>query len=182
MTSTSKVVCLVLAATAATAALVGWLFLRGRPHDPQAELPFRECATEAGITWQMRFLPDEQGEKFKVNLYDHGSGLAVGDFDGDGREDIYFCNQLGPNALYHNNGDGTFTDVAPQAGVALGDRVCVAATFVDYDNDGKQDLYVTSTRGGNVLFKNLGNGKFQDVTKEAGLTHVFFSLRGVLLY
>jgi hypothetical protein len=162
-----------LGAVAVVAAAVGgWLALRGRPDKLPDKLPFRECAAEAGLTWRMSFLPDEQGEKFKFNLYDHGSGLAVGDFDGDGREDLYFCNQLGPNALYHNNGDGTFTDVAQQAGVALGDRVCVAATFVDYDNDGKQDLYVTSTRGGNVLFKNLGNGKFQDVTKEAGLTHV----------
>ena len=56
--------------------------------------------------------------------------------------------------------------------MVLGDRVCVAATFVDYDNDGSQDLYVTSTRGGNVLFKNLGGGTFKDVTKDAGLTHV----------
>src|SRR5262245_29864910 len=99
--------------------------------DPRG-LPFRECATEVGITWQMRFLPHEQGETFKINLYDHGCGLAVGDFDGDGHDDIYFCNQLGPNALYRNRGDGTFVDVAAEAGVALGDRICVAATFVDY--------------------------------------------------
>src|SRR5262249_34095015 len=88
-----------------------------------------------------------------------------------GFDDIYFCNQLGPNALYRNKGDGTFEDVTEKAGVGLGDRVCVAATWVDYDNDGKLDLYVTSTRGGNVLFKNLGNGKFKDVTDEAGLKH-----------
>jgi hypothetical protein len=147
---------------------------RGRPRsplDPRSVL-FRECAAEVGLTWQMRSLPNEQGEIFKINLYDHGCGLAVADFDGDGHDDIYFCNQLGPNALYRNNGDGTFTDVAAQAGVALGDRVCVAATWVDYDNDGRPDLFVTSTRGGNVLFRNLGNGKFQDVTKAAGLTHV----------
>src|SRR5262249_22161406 len=48
--------------------------------------------------------------------------------------------------------------------------ICVGATFADYDNDGHQDLFVTSTRGGNVLFKNLGDGRFKDVTKEAGLT------------
>src|SRR5262245_61466889 len=135
------------AAGVAAVAAAGW-FAFYRPgaspsdgaRDPRSLL-FRECATEAGITWQMRFLPDEQGETFKINLYDHGSGLAVGDFDGDGREDLYFCNQLGPNALYRNNGDGTFTDVAAAAGVALGDRVCVAATFVDFDNSGRQALY-----------------------------------------
>jgi hypothetical protein len=131
---------------------------------------FDEQASAAGINFRMAFLPAEQGEKFKINLYDHGCGVAVGDFDGDGFEDVYFCNQLGKNALYRNKGDGTFEDVTESAGVGLGDRICVAATFADYDNDGKLDLYVTSTRGGNVLFRNLGNGKFKDVTKEAGLT------------
>jgi hypothetical protein len=141
------------------------------PRDPNS-LQFRECASEVGINWKMQFLTNEQGETFKINLYDHGCGLAVGDYNGDGLDDIYFLNQLGRNALYRNNGDGTFTDVTEEAGVGLGDRVCVGATFVDFDNDGRQDLFVTSTRGGNVLFRNMGNGKFKDVTKEAGLEHV----------
>jgi hypothetical protein len=131
---------------------------------------FQERALAAGLKFRMNLLPNEQGADYKINPYDHGSGLAVGDYDGDGRDDIYFVNQLGPNALYRNNGDGTFTDVSKQAGVAVGDRVCVAATWADYDNSGRQSLFVTSTRGGNILFKSLGNGKFQDVTKEAGLT------------
>jgi enediyne biosynthesis protein E4 len=146
---------------------------------------FRECAEEAGITFRMSFLPNEQGETFKSNLYDHGCGVAIGDFDGDGHDDIYFCNQLGPNALYRNKGDGTFEDVTNKAGVALGDRVCVAATFADYLNEGRQSLYVTSTRGGNVLFRNMGDGTFKDVTEEAGLklvahsqTAVFFDYDG----
>src|SRR5436309_2513183 len=133
---------------------------------------FEERARESGITFRMNFLPGEQGEKFKTNLYDHGCGVAVGDFDGDGHDDIYLVNQLGPNKLYRNEGNGSFEDVTDQAGVGLGDRVCVAATWADYDNDGKLDLYVTSTRGGNVLFRNLGGGVFKDVTKEAGLTHI----------
>src|SRR5438128_8987308 len=140
---------------------------------------FREAAKASGITFRMAFLPAEQGEKFKINLYDHGCGVAVGDFDGDGFDDIYFCNQLGPNALYRNKGDGTFEDVTQRAGVALGDRICTGATFADYDNDGHQDLFVTSTRGGNVLFKNLGNGKFKDVTKEAGVSCIAHSQTAV---
>jgi enediyne biosynthesis protein E4 len=174
------------AGVVAVAVVAGWLAFRSRSDEPAPrELPpagsrdFRECATEVGITWRMNFLPNEQGEKFKINLYDHGSGLAVGDFDGDGKDDIYFCNQVGKNALYRNNGDGTFSDVAEQAGVALGDRVCVAATFADYDNDGKPDLFVTSTRGGNVMFHNLGNGRFEDVTAKVGLTHVGHSQSAV---
>lgn len=133
---------------------------------------FRDRLAEAGITFEMKFLPNEQGERFKINLYDHGCGLAVGDVNNDGHDDLYFTNQLGSNALYQNNGDGTFTDATEKAGVGMGDRVCVGATFADYDSDGWQDLYVTSTRGGNVLFKNLGDGRFQDVTQEAGLVHV----------
>jgi hypothetical protein len=136
-------------------------------------------AHDAGIRFRMSFLPKEQGETFKINLYDHGCGLAVGDFDGDGFDDIYFVNQLGPNALYRNKGDGTFDDVTREAGVGLGDRICVAATWADYDNSGLQSLFVTSTRGGNVLFKNLGKGKFKDVTKEAGLTCIAHSQTAV---
>lgn len=173
---------IILGLLAATALAIGGWFVLHRPAgtaaDPKA-LSFWECATEVGLNFPMHFLPKEQGAQFKINLYDHGCGLAVGDFDGDGFEDIYFCNQLGKNALYRNRGDGTFEDVTEKAGVALGDRVCVAATFVDYDNDGKPDLFVTSTRGGNVLFHNMGGGKFEDVTRQAGLHHVGHSQTAV---
>jgi hypothetical protein len=155
-------------------------FLKDKSHPvedgeppPSDRLPgFRECAADVGINFQMAFLPGEQGAKFKVNLYDHGCGVAVGDFDGDGYDDIYFVNQLGRNALYRNNRDGTFTDVTDKAGVGVGDRVCVGAVFCDYDHDGHLDLFVTSTRGGNILFHNNGDGTFTDVTEEAGVAHV----------
>jgi hypothetical protein len=146
---------------------------------PQRSNAFQDKAREAGLTFRMAFLPGEQGEHFKINLYDHGCGVAVADYDGDGFDDVYFVNQLGPNALYHNRGDGTFTDVTLEAGVGVGDRVCVAATFADYDNSGRQSLFVTSTRGGNILFRNLGNGHFKDVTKEAGLAFVGHSQTAV---
>jgi hypothetical protein len=171
---------LALIVLAAGAFLVLRAFVSGHDAGPAAGRGhFREGAREAGITFRMAFLPQEQGENFKINLYDHGCGVAVGDFDGDGFDDIYFCNQLGPNALYRNRGDGTFEDVTAKARVGLEDRVCVGATWGDFDNDGLPDLYVTSTRGGNVLFKNLGNGRFADVTAKANLTLVAHSQTAV---
>jgi hypothetical protein len=180
-----KAVLLVLCAAAVAAGAAVWWWFNHPSNPPEgpsnpgpvrsAQAGFRDWAREAGIAFRMNFLPAEQGENFKVNLYDHGCGVAVGDFDSDGHDDVYFCNQLGRNALYRNNGDGTFEDVTERAGVGLGDRICVGAAFADYDNDGKPDLYVTSTRGGNVLFHNEGNGTFKDVTKAAGLTLVAHS-------
>src|SRR5262245_25379350 len=184
----------ILAGVLFAAALLGWwLFFsddsssddgsrdNGKSISKGRPAGFKDVAGASGINFRMAFLPNEQGENFKINLYDHGCGVAVADFDGDGFEDVYFLNQLGANALYRNQGDGTFKDVTQAAGVALGDRICVGATFADYDNDGHPDLFVTSTRAGNVLFKNLGNGKFKDVTREAGVnlaahcqTAVFF--------
>src|SRR6266542_3951711 len=133
---------------------------------------FDEDAEGAGITFRMMFLPSEQGEDFRVNLYDHGCGLAIADFDGDGHDDIYFTNQRGPNALYRNNGDGTFTDVTDKAGVAVGDRICVGAAFADTRNNGRQDLYVTSTRGGNLLSRYRRDPTFPDAPQQAGLAHI----------
>src|SRR5260221_13159194 len=71
------------------------------PHTPG----FREGLAGSGIKYRISFLPSEQGEKFKINLYDHGSGLAVGDFDNDGHEDIHFANHLRRNALYRKKGN-----------------------------------------------------------------------------
>jgi hypothetical protein len=154
---------------------------KGKPevHREKTTAGFQDQAEEAGITFRMAFLPGEQGAKFKTNLYDHGCGVAIGDFNGDGLDDIYFVNQLGRNALYQNQGNGKFADVTAAAGVGLGDRVCAAATWADYNNEGRQSLFVTSTRGGNVLFKNLGNGRFKDVTKQAGLSHIGHSQTAV---
>ncbi|HUY34155.1 MAG TPA: CRTAC1 family protein [Pirellulales bacterium] len=149
----------------------------GGPGGPARSPGFRDAAQESGIDFRMSFLPREQGVlSFKVNLYDHGCGVAVADYDGDGHDDVFFLNQLGPNALYHNRGDGTFDDVTREAGpLALADRICVGATFGDYDNDADQDLYITSTRGGNVLLENLGDGRFRDVTGAAGVALVAHS-------
>ncbi|PYI80040.1 MAG: hypothetical protein DME26_22415, partial [Verrucomicrobia bacterium] len=96
----------------------------------------------------------------------------MADVDGDGWLDLYFVSQIGGNQLWRNRGNGTFENITAGAGVGLEDRVCVAAAFADIDNDGKPDLFVTTVRMGNVLFKNLGGGRFQDISKEAGLDYV----------
>ncbi|HVA46665.1 MAG TPA: CRTAC1 family protein [Pirellulales bacterium] len=150
-----------------------WLVLA---REPQRISGFRDVASQNGIDFRMSFLPQEQGGEFRVNLYDHGCGVVVGDYDGDGADDVLFLNQLGANGLYRNRGDGTFDNVTDEAWpLALDDRICVGAAFGDYDNDGDQDLYVTSTRGGNVLFENDGAGRFRDVTGPAGVSLVAHS-------
>src|SRR5215469_2669045 len=137
---------------------------------------FHDVAAASGLDFRMNFLPGEQGEKFKINLYDHGCGLAAADYDGDGHDDLLLINQLGANALYRNRGDGSFQRVTDETSpLALVDRICVGAAFGDYDNDGDQDLYITSTRGGNVLFQNQGGGRYREVTEEAGVSLVAHS-------
>ena len=122
----------------------------------------------------------------------YGMGVAVGDYDNDGYPDLYVTS-YGKNILYHNNGDGTFTDVTAKAGVA-GGGWSVSAGFFDYDNDGKLDLFVTrymdwDTKhskdcGGNyhtycppeefpaitnILYHNNGDGTFTDVSQRSGI-------------
>ena len=174
----SAAIIALLCALGVAAFFVGYLVISA--HARPRGVGFHERAQEAGISFVMHNLPNEQGEqRFRINLYDHGAGLAIGDFDNDGRDDIYFLNQHGPNALYRNKGDGTFEDVTAKAGVALEGRVSVGATFADYDNDGYEDLFVTTTRGGNVLFHNRGDGTFEDVTTKAGVAHVGHSQTAV---
>ncbi len=103
-----------------------------------------------------------------------GSGVAWIDYDNDGFADLFFVNGApgSSNALYRNNGDGTFMDVTTKAGVAgAGTGRTVFKTGVavgDYDNNGYLDLYVTAF-GPNVLYKNNGDGTFTDVTTAAGV-------------
>lgn len=106
-----------------------------------------------------------------------GAGCAFFDYDNDGWMDIYLVNSgasdfytpTAPlkNALYHNNRNGTFTDVTDKAGVA-GGRFGMGVAASDYDADGWQDLYVTNY-GTNILYHNNGNGTFTDVTEKAGV-------------
>ena len=142
--------------------------------DPSGKLTFTDVTESAGL-----------------GHADQGMGVAAGDYDNDGYTDLYVTN-YDHNILYHNNGNGTFTDVTATAGVASSGW-STSAAFIDYDRDGLLDLAVVhyvqfyprpcySPQGskdycgpqpfeGSVtqLYRNLGNGRFKDVTVEVGL-------------
>jgi enediyne biosynthesis protein E4 len=104
-----------------------------------------------------------------------GMGVAFADYDDDGFADIFVSNDTFPNFLLHNNGDGTFTDVALEAGVAYtGEGRTVAGMGVDFrdlDNDGRPDIFQTAMFGDTFpLYRNLGGGIFEDHTGASGLT------------
>jgi hypothetical protein len=132
------------------------------------DFQFTDRLKESGITF-VHHAVDDATKHMRMGHYDHGNGVAVADVDGDGRYDIYFVNQAGGNELWKNLGGGKFKNITQEAGVALPGRISVAAAFADIDNDGQQDLFVTTVRGGNVLFENDGHGHFKDITNEAGL-------------
>jgi len=147
---------------------------------------FTELAAKAGITFERSF-----GDHELSNIVEGtGSGACVFDYDGDGRLDIYFPNGrwersvndnrgrdlIGKlhNALYHNDGNWTFTDVTEKAGVA-GKGFGFGCSAADYDDDGDLDLYVLNY-GPNELYRNNGDGTFTDVSAESGLADPRWSL------
>jgi hypothetical protein len=136
-----------------------------------AAIQFTNIAAQAGI----RFEHFKGNQGISINREEFGPGVCVADFDGDGWPDIYFVNGRDlydrgiavRNALYHNNGDGTFTDVTDKARVP-GTGYGLGCVWGDYDNDGHPDLFVTQF-GRNVLYHNNGDGSFTDVTDKAGV-------------
>ena len=140
---------------------------------PPAQLPQLVDITDStGI----KFEHLSSSEK-KYIVESMGGGVALIDYDRDGLLDIYFTNsptvdmalagKKARSALYHNNGDGTFTDVTDKAGVGY-PCFAMGAVVGDYNNDGWPDLLVTCL-GGVVLYRNNGDGTFTDLTKQAGL-------------
>ena len=141
---------------------------------------FKDRQPESGITFKHQ-CTDDSGRAYKPNHYDHGNGVVAADVDGDALLDLYFVNQIGSNELWRNVGSGRFENVTEAAGVALADRIGASASFADIDNDGDADLYVTTVRFGNSLFLNDGEGRFEDVTAAAGLTHTGHSSGALFL-
>jgi enediyne biosynthesis protein E4 len=143
-------------------------------HSSIPKVDFVDIAAKANVTAKT----EDGGEKIKQYIIETtGSGAAFVDYDNDGWPDIFLVNgttlkgfpkgKEPTSHLYHNNRNGTFTDVTGRAGVGLsgwGQGVCAG----DYDNDGWVDLFVTFW-GHNILLHNNGNGSFTDVTKKAGL-------------
>ncbi len=139
---------------------------------------FTEVTREAGIDFLYNF-----GDHTYENILESsGSGITIFDYDGDGFQDLYMMNgtwlegvsdeegqvfENTPNHLYRNQGDGTFKEVATEAGVD--DRHwSMAAGAIDYDNDGDEDLYLLNY-GPNVFYLNNGDGSFSDITDQLGL-------------
>jgi hypothetical protein len=135
---------------------------------------FTDIAKKAGLTDTVVF-GGVDTKKYIIETT--GTGVAIFDYDNDGWPDIFIVNGTSLNALlslktptshlYHNNRDGTFTDVTQKAGLThtgWGQGVCVG----DYDNDGSEDLYVTYY-GKNVLYHNNRDGTFTDVSEKAGV-------------
>jgi len=150
---------------------------------PPAPLPtFSDVTARAGI--HFRHNSGAFGKKYLPETL--GSGCAFLDIDNDGWPDIVFVNSRNwpghPGAasypaLYHNNRDGTFTDVTRQSGLAV-EMYGMGVAVGDYDNDGNVDVFITALDG-NHLFHNSGGGKFTDVTKSAGVGAQMFSTSAI---
>jgi hypothetical protein len=149
---------------------------------PSGPIQFTDVTTAAGL----RFTHNSGALGKKYLPETMGSGCAFLDYDNDGWQDILLVNSMDwPGhkgrksfpALYHNNENGTFTDVTKQAGLAV-EMYGLGCAIADYDNDGREDIYITCL-GPNHLFRNLGNGAFVDVTAKAGVGDPGFSTSAV---
>ena len=143
---------------------------------PPAGVTFADVTKAAGIT----FVHNSGRDGRKLLPETLGSGCAFFDADGDGWPDILLVNgrdwrsrgHRTVSALYHNNHDGTFTDVTSQSGLDV-EFYGMGVAIGDFDNDGRDDVYITAL-GGDRLFRNLGGGRFRDVTASSGIANAAF--------
>lgn len=131
------------------------------------QTPFELLNAQAvGVVFTNSFPAKMMMEQALMN----GSGVALGDYDGDGNCDIYLCNLKGANGLFRNLGQWRFDNVTDMTGTGLSESESTGAVFADIDGDGDLDLLVASLSGHHAVFMNLGDGRFVDRTTEAGLT------------
>jgi enediyne biosynthesis protein E4 len=190
------------------------LILQGQPLAPTASVDTGACTAKlyrnaldvrADGTRDLRFT--DVTATTKLCSHGYAMGVAIGDYDNDGYPDVFITHFGAPNQLFHNNGDGTFTDVTQKAGVGGDGRWGSSATFFDLDGDGRLDLYVanyvdyslannqkcfasTSARDycapsgykpvPGMLYRNRGDGTFEDVSVKAGITKAFGAGLGVM--
>ncbi|MGI8732560.1 MAG: CRTAC1 family protein [Pyrinomonadaceae bacterium] len=148
------------------------------PVRPSGPIEFTDVTARVGLRFKHN--NGATGKKYLPETI--GAGCAFLDYDNDGWQDILLVNSMDwPEskkrksypALYHNNKNGTFTDVTRQSGLGV-EMYGIGVAVADYDNDGNVDIYITCV-GPNHLFRNLGNGKFTDVTARAGVGDPGFS-------
>jgi hypothetical protein len=130
-------------------------------------------ASQTGVRFT-NTLTEWEGASNRVLL--NGSGVAAGDFDSDGRPDLYFCSLNGRNTLYKNLGGWRFADVTEQAGLKRDRRYYRGAVFADVNGDGSLDLLACVIGGGTLCFLNDGKGKFSDATAAARTASPFGSM------
>jgi hypothetical protein len=143
---------------------------------PPGRIRFTDITQPAGIRFKHN--SGRAGKKYLPETL--GSGAAFIDFDNDGWPDILLINgkdwtprgRRSLSALYHNNHNGTFTDVTAGSGLDV-ELYGMGVAVGDYDNDGRDDIYITALDG-DRLFHNEGNGKFRDATKAAGIQNASF--------
>lgn len=152
------------------------------PQRPSGPVRFTDVTTESGIRFKHN--SGAFGQKYLPETM--GSGVCVLDYDNDGWQDILLVNSMdwpghsahrSYSALYHNEHNGTFKDMTAPAGLAM-EVYGIGCAAADYDNDGREDIYITALDG-NHLFHNEGGGRFTDVTRKAGVRDGGFSTGAV---
>jgi len=122
----------------------------------------------AGTSLQAQIDFADISEQSGFDMLGSNYGVAIGDFDNDGDDDVYVSRNGQANLLHRNNGDGTYTDVASTSGVAYSGNTHTSV-WGDFDNDGHLDLYLGNKDVPNILYHNNGDGSFTDITEESGI-------------